>query len=129
MDQFHFSEYTKWEISESTPNIEIIKKLANYFNVSIDYLVGNSDIKNINYKQTIDPDAPFREKNLTAALLKISEMAHQFDLDNETAFILIRKAFEKFGLPKPPTKDCEAASGLRYPGTGALDKKKEEDDA
>lgn len=37
-----------WEQERTQPDIESIKKLANYFNVSIDYLLGKSDVRNIN---------------------------------------------------------------------------------
>jgi len=33
----------EWEHDRSQPNIETLKKLADYFNVSIDYLVGRTD--------------------------------------------------------------------------------------
>lgn len=36
--------YSSYENSENEPNIKILKKLSNIFNVSIDYIVGN-DIK------------------------------------------------------------------------------------
>ncbi|MGO3751178.1 MAG: helix-turn-helix domain-containing protein [Peptoniphilaceae bacterium] len=38
----------KWETGISTPNVEIIKDLAKYFNVTVDYLIGNSNSKNLN---------------------------------------------------------------------------------
>ncbi len=37
--------YNNWEKQKAEPNIENIKKLADYFGVSIDYLVGR-DFKN-----------------------------------------------------------------------------------
>ncbi|WP_195928200.1 helix-turn-helix domain-containing protein [Lactococcus lactis] len=35
--------YTNWENSKREPNIERFVKLADYFNVSIDYLVGRKN--------------------------------------------------------------------------------------
>ena len=32
----------KWETDKATPNPEMLAKIANYFNVSVDYLLGNS---------------------------------------------------------------------------------------
>ena len=32
-----------WELGKKEPNIKTLIKLADYFNVSIDYLVGRSD--------------------------------------------------------------------------------------
>lgn len=33
-----------YETGECTPDLEMLIRIANYFNVSVDYLVGNSDI-------------------------------------------------------------------------------------
>lgn len=41
---FGNSSVKKWERS-SSPSVDKIIKVANYFNVSIDYLLGHSDIK------------------------------------------------------------------------------------
>lgn len=38
------SSVTNWKQGK-TPRAETIKKIADYFNVSVDYLTGNSDIK------------------------------------------------------------------------------------
>jgi len=35
----------RWEVGKSQPNIFQLIALANYFHVSIDYLVGRSDVK------------------------------------------------------------------------------------
>ncbi|WP_084007550.1 helix-turn-helix domain-containing protein [Leuconostoc mesenteroides] len=36
---------SNWEVGRSSPNIEYLIKLANYFHVSIDYLVGRIDVR------------------------------------------------------------------------------------
>lgn len=46
------SRYASWE-NGSEPSIEILKCLATYFNVSVDYLTGYVDYKNTEYKQTV----------------------------------------------------------------------------
>lgn len=38
--------YAQWEKGLRSPSKESLEKLANFFNVSTDYLLGNSDIKN-----------------------------------------------------------------------------------
>nr|DAU66729.1 MAG TPA: Repressor protein CI [Caudoviricetes sp.] len=38
--------YAKYETGNATPNPETLKKIANILDVSVDYLLGNSDIKN-----------------------------------------------------------------------------------
>lgn len=42
------STITMYEHSRRLPDIGTIIKIANYFNVSVDYLIGNSNILNIN---------------------------------------------------------------------------------
>ena len=46
--------YFKYENNESKPTIENLKKLADYYNVSVDYLIGRSfsgDVGYLNEKQ------------------------------------------------------------------------------
>lgn len=43
-----------YEQGKRNPKQEILEKLAEYFNVSIDYLTGKSDIKNNNLETSID---------------------------------------------------------------------------
>lgn len=47
-DNFNTSpqSYAQWEKGLRSPSKESLEKLAEFFNVSIDYLLGNSDIKN-----------------------------------------------------------------------------------
>ncbi|MGP8315006.1 helix-turn-helix domain-containing protein [Enterocloster aldenensis] len=47
--EISYSSLGKYERGEQQPNIDTLIKLANYFNVSVDYLIGNS-----NYKTTQD---------------------------------------------------------------------------
>ncbi|GHV48362.1 hypothetical protein FACS189499_07610 [Clostridia bacterium] len=39
----HPASYVKYERNERTPTLEIASKLADYFNISLDYLVGRID--------------------------------------------------------------------------------------
>lgn len=41
--------YSNYEVGNTEPNIAILTKLANYFNVSIDYLVGRNWQNEIGY--------------------------------------------------------------------------------
>lgn len=45
--------YQAWESGKRNPNKESIEKLATFFNVSVDYLLGKTDIKNTS---TIDEE-------------------------------------------------------------------------
>ena len=46
-DKFNISQqaYAKWELESANPTKNVITKLASFFNVSVDYLVGNTDQK------------------------------------------------------------------------------------
>lgn len=46
-DELHISQSTlaMYEKNKRTPNVEMLNKFADYFNVSIDYLVGRDDSK------------------------------------------------------------------------------------
>jgi transcriptional regulator with XRE-family HTH domain len=46
------SKGTAWK-NGSSPNSEIVKKIANYFNVSTDYLLGNDDKKIIGSQKLV----------------------------------------------------------------------------
>lgn len=36
-------QVSKWERSQIEPNIDMLKRLADYFEVSVDYLIGRTD--------------------------------------------------------------------------------------
>jgi transcriptional regulator with XRE-family HTH domain len=41
------STYGKYELGKREPDLETIKKLAEFFNVSVDYLIGHTHIRNV----------------------------------------------------------------------------------
>ena len=42
---FNKSTVSAWKRNQTTPNREILQKIAEYFNVSVDYLLGEEDKK------------------------------------------------------------------------------------
>ena len=51
------STYNNWENARTQPSIEQLIAIARFFDVSVDYLVGNSDdADTINYITTLSPD-------------------------------------------------------------------------
>ena len=40
---FHKSNLYRWEKDESDPSLQHAKCIADYFNVSVDYMIGNTD--------------------------------------------------------------------------------------
>ena len=49
-----YSSLGKYERGEQQPSFETLSKIANYFNVSIDYLLGNSDGRIISDQELYD---------------------------------------------------------------------------
>ncbi len=42
--------YANYEVGRTEPSISILKEISNFYNVSIDYLCGNTNIRNNYYK-------------------------------------------------------------------------------
>ncbi len=54
---------TKWETGKHNPDVETVLRLADYFNVSTDYLLGKSDIPNNTLYVKTDSSDQFTELN------------------------------------------------------------------
>lgn len=50
----HKGSVSNWETNRRSPDKEMIVKLAEYFGVTVDYLLGNSDIRQAKDRKTID---------------------------------------------------------------------------
>lgn len=46
-----FTNYNKWESGINIPNYKTLIDIADYYNVSLDYLTGRTDFKNADYQQ------------------------------------------------------------------------------
>jgi transcriptional regulator with XRE-family HTH domain len=77
-----------WEQGRTQPDIDSIKKLADYFQVSTDYLLGKSDIRNINnenedYRIAFDDigkdyaELEDSEKDMIKTMIKAFKDKHQ----------------------------------------------------
>lgn len=62
-EELHLSQSTIscYELNKKEPPIATLKKIANYFKVSVDYLVGNTDIPNLETKVR-QPEAEFFDR-------------------------------------------------------------------
>ena len=58
------SSVTKWETGKANPDFEKQKKLADFFNVSIDYLVGRTDMDSTAPHQSTENTLPPSEQEL-----------------------------------------------------------------
>ena len=50
------STYAKYETGDSEPNFDTLSRLADFFGVSIEYLMGRTNIKNPTDRPTVDDD-------------------------------------------------------------------------
>lgn len=87
---------SKYELGEREPDIETFNKLAKFFDVSLDYLLGRTDIKN--------PEDGNKESNIKANEFwdklkkRMAEEGMEFDKTSPEDMILaykIAKEFEK----------------------------------
>lgn len=64
--KFNISQqaYSKWELESANPTKNVITKLASIFNVSVDYLVGNSDYRTREEEELSDVEMLFRATSL-----------------------------------------------------------------
>ena len=71
-EKLGFSRNTIYNMKKSTPNVERVSMIADYFNVSTDYLLGRTDNPNIAHNDTI---AGYTSDDLR----KMAENAKTFD--------------------------------------------------
>ena len=78
-----------YETCNRSPNIEILNELARYYNVSLDYIVGNTDIPNISHP-TQEKDKYFSAINDFSDMIKIFRLAKTLDQEHlETVYDFI----------------------------------------
>ena len=66
-----------WEINRTTPDYDMLVKIANFFKVSVDFLLGNE-------KKATDLEAELKDKEvLKRTLIKNGYMKDNEDLTNE----------------------------------------------
>ena len=80
-----------WEINRTTPDYDMLKKIANYFGVSIDYLLGN-----ISNKNNVEEEMKIlRQLLIENGYLSPGEDLTKKELDNLMKFVKANKAFLK----------------------------------
>ncbi|HEM3485240.1 TPA: helix-turn-helix domain-containing protein [Streptococcus suis] len=88
-DNFNTSpqSYAQWEKGLRSPSKESLEKLADFFNVSTDYLLGNSDIRNPEEEIDLD-DFEMLYRNTSKGMSTEEKSQLEADLKN---FLLERK--------------------------------------
>lgn len=73
---------SNWENGNRVPDAETLIKIANYFNCSVDYLLGNSDIKNPQHELKIKKAKSLKDE-LIELMEKRSIIKNIDDIDEE----------------------------------------------
>lgn len=81
-----FSRNTIYNMKKSTPNVERVSKIADYFNVSTDYLLGRTE--NPNIAKNGDASAPLDLRDIAAqSMLFDGKPLTEEDIDFITAVL------------------------------------------
>lgn len=67
---------SSWKTGKSTPKIDKLQKIAAYFNVSLEWLMGNTDVRNANssnIKKELDVIPPSSKSNENTIQLSTDE--------------------------------------------------------
>ncbi|MDR1761671.1 MAG: helix-turn-helix transcriptional regulator [Bacteroidales bacterium] len=85
------STYGKYELGKRQPSLEVLQKLADYFNVSTDYLLGNTDIKK---QESIDNTAtPEDAWIIDGKVIKFKDMPKEAQEEFERQLRLLVRAY------------------------------------
>lgn len=121
--------YTAYESGRRQPDYETLIKLADFFGVTTDYLLGRTD----------DPTPPQQKQKkpsheeyilsamtLADASIRIANLFNDYQIDEDEYIRLNTLAYRKFGLP--PVPGAEEAAHLEHdvPGTGVFEGDKDE---
>jgi transcriptional regulator with XRE-family HTH domain len=121
------STLAMYEVDKREPDFGTLEKIADFFGVSTDYLLGRlSDPSTICVSEeasqytakTPDIDYIYQAKTLADAIIRIEKMRREFNLSKEWMYEMWDKAIEVYGQPEGGEL---AAHGPSYPGSGALD--------
>ena len=85
-EKLGFSRNTIYNMKKSTPNVERVSKIADYFNVSTDYLLGRTE--NPNIAKDGDASAPLDLRDIAAqSMLFDGKPLSEEDIDFITAVL------------------------------------------
>ncbi len=83
-----------WEISRTKPDYDTLVKIANYFNVSVDYLLGNE--KNANkYEQELKEKEILKKTLINIGYMQDGEDLSDEELERLMKFVKNNKEFIK----------------------------------
>ena len=105
-----------YESNRRTPDIHFAVKAANYFNVSVDYLVGNSNVKSkqdhrytkdqVNSLEDIIYHLPASaSQDLLNNLCEVLKIAHEKNIEREMLYLLSMTAYHSKFIANAKSED------------------------
>lgn len=89
------STLAMYETNKSEPDFKILQKIADYFNVSTDYLLGREDKKNFSDKNNNSLVIPEKYRDVLIACNEGADELTQEDIDSIVRFIEFTKNSKK----------------------------------
>ncbi|SNS28104.1 DNA-binding transcriptional regulator, XRE-family HTH domain [Anaerovirgula multivorans] len=110
------STYSKYETGDSEPDFETVRKLADFFNVSIDYLLGREHSQKREFEKQESYEATLTEKDrkeikqqaehIKNSLMSSVGLAFDGKADDEETLVKIMQALEEgLSLAKKEAKE------------------------
>lgn len=84
-----------WETDKRVPDVEMLKKISQYFGVSVDYLIGNTDYP---YIVTAAEMEDLKKPNLISKNIAAYGGAETLTVDSDVLKAAIDKALKEKGL-------------------------------
>ncbi|APQ97917.1 helix-turn-helix domain-containing protein [Clostridium botulinum] len=100
---FTKSAVSQYENDKRIPEIEALNAFANYFNVSVDFLLGRSDIKNIDNKKDTSinkEEAETLAEEFLDLLIKHKKIKTTEDLTPQNILKLLNEIFDEIDKEK-----------------------------
>lgn len=92
---------SQYELNKRMPDIDMINRLANYFNVSVDYLLGRTEIKETFYKTKESANHPY-----TTSEINILEEIHNLSSESQEE---IKKLIELYKMKDIQDRNSEVS--------------------
>ena len=89
------STYSYWEKGTYEPDQEVLSKLADFFNVSVDYLLGREEKKPPEIQESNQLYVPEQFKDIMVAFHEGADNLTQDDIDDVVRYIEFLKAKKK----------------------------------
>ena len=70
--QVNQSSVANWENGKATPRYSVLLKIANYFKVSLDYLAGRSDVREVLTSETVGFKTSEHERAIVESYRKLT---------------------------------------------------------